>query len=300
MTVLGPQTQIAGRYQLLEPIGSGALGEVWRAHDDQLTRPVAVKLVHAELGANPGFLEAFGDEARKWAAVSDPGTVWVYDFGAQTGTAPADPPVAYLVMELVDGRPLDTVLAEGPMSTVGTLDLVAQVASTLHAAHQRALVHGNVKPSNFLVRSDGVVKVTDFGIARAFGAVPLSHAREDLANACYRSPEQLAGEEATVASDLYSIGIVAYACLSGELPFASEGPMAAAVEHLTERPRPLPDHVPAPVRELVRRLLSKNPAARPVHAGALAREAVAVCRQLGGCTTRPVRELLGGEAARLL
>lgn len=300
MTVLGPQTQIAGRYELQYAIGSGPLGEVWHAHDEQLKRPVAVKLVRPELAGNPAFLETLREEARAWAAVCHPGVAWVFDFGEQAGGGPGDPPVAYLVMELVDGRPIDSLLERGaPLSAVETLDLVAQAASTLHAAHQRALVHGNLKPSNLLLRSDGVLKVADFGIARAFGAAPLADARDDLASACWRSPEQAAGRDSTVASDLYSLGIVAYLLLTGELPFPAEGPISAAVEQLTERPRPLPERVPAGVGDLVCRMLSKDPAARPPHAGELAGEAVALCRRLGRRTTRPTRELLGGDAVRL-
>jgi len=300
MTVLGPQTQIAGRYELQYAIGSGPLGEVWRAHDEQLTRPVAVKLVRPELAGNPAFRDAFREEARAWAAVCHPGVAWVFDFGEQAGDGAGDLSVAYLVMELVEGRPIDTLIEAGvPLSAVETLDLVAQAASTLHAAHQRALVHGNLKPSNLLLRGDGVLKVVDFGIARAFGTVSLADARGDLANACWRSPEQVSGNDCSVASDLYSLGIVAYLLLTGELPFTAEGPMSAAVEQLTEHPRPLPERVPAAVGDLVRRLLSKDPAERPSHAGELAAEAVALCRRLGRRTTLPARELLGGDAVRL-
>jgi serine/threonine-protein kinase len=180
------------------------------------------------------------------------------------------------------------------------MDLVAQAASTLHAAHGRALVHGNLKPSNLILRTDGVLKVTDFGIARAFGAVPLADAAVDLDSAAFRSPEQAAGGIPTVASDIYSLGVVAHQCLAGELPFPSHGPMAAAVEHLTERPRPLPASVPESVAGLVEQMLAKDPAERPTHAGDLARQAVAICRRLGRRTSRPVRDLLGWEGARLV
>jgi eukaryotic-like serine/threonine-protein kinase len=300
MTVLGPETQIAGRYQLQYAIGSGPIGEVWCAQDEQLSRPVALKLVRTELAGHPAFLDGLRDEARAWAAVCHPGVAWVFDFGEQAADGPAGATLVYLVMELVDGRPVDSLIEEGePLPVVETLDLVAQAASTLHAAHQRALVHGNLKPSNLLLRSDGVLKVSDFGIARAFGAVSLSEARDDLDNACWRSPEQVAGKDGTVASDLYSLGIVTYLLLTGELPFTAEGPISAAVEQLTERPRPLPDRVPSAVSDLVCRMLSKDPSERPPHAGALAAEAVALCQRLGRRTTRPARELLGGDAARL-
>jgi eukaryotic-like serine/threonine-protein kinase len=260
-----------------------------------LARPVALKLVRPELAAHPDFRRTFGEEARAWAAVSHPGTAWVYDFGE---LVPADggAPVVYLVTELVDGVSLQVVVEESaPLSAVVTMDLLAQASSTLHAAHQGGLVHGNVKPSNLLLRADGVLKVTDFGIARAFGEVPLAEAEVDLDNAAYRSPEQVAGQPATVGSDLYGLGIVAYLCLSGTLPFSAGGPVGAAVEHLTEDPRPLPETLPEPVRDLVHRLLDKDPAARPQDAAAVAGEAVATCTRLGRRTTLPPRELLGGD-----
>jgi serine/threonine protein kinase len=300
MTILGPRTRIAGRYELLDRLDAGALGELWRAYDVKLARQVALKLVRPELGSNPSFRDAFRDEARAWAAVCDPGSALVYDFGEEADPA-GGPPAVYLVVELVEGRSLDRLLADtGPLSPMEVMDAVAQAASTLHAAHGRALVHGNVKSSNLILRADGVLKVTDFGLARAFGGVPLADAAVDLDSAAFRSPEQAAGGPATVASDIYSLGVVAHHCLAGELPFPADGPVAAAVEHLTEHPRPLPASVPDPVAALVRRMLSKDPAERPTHAGDLARSAVGICRRLGRRTTRPARDLLGWEGARLV
>ena len=300
MTALGPQMTIADRYELLDRIDTGALGDLWRAQDAKLARQVALKLVRPELAANPAFREAFRQEARGWAAVCDPGSALVYDFGEEEGPS-GGPPVVYLVVELVEGPCLRRLLADtGPLSPVEVMDLVAQAASTLHAAHSRALVHGNVKSSNLILRADGVLKVTDFGIARAFSAVSLADAAVDLDSTAFRSPEQAAGASPTVASDIYSLGVVAHHCLAGELPFPADSPVAAAVEHLTEHPRPLPASVPDPVAGLVGRMLSKDPAERPPQAGDLARQAVALCRRLGRRTTRPPRDLLGWEGARLV
>ena len=300
MTVLGPQTQIAGRYELLDRLDAGALGDLWRAHDVKLARPVALKLVRPELAANATFRAGFRDEARAWAAVCDAGSALVYDFGEEPDAA-GGPPVVYLVVELVEGRSLDRLLADsGPLSPMEVMDVVAQAASTLHAAHGRALVHGNVKSSNLILRADGVLKVTDFAIARAFGTVPLADAAVDLDSAAFRSPEQAAGAPATVASDIYSLGVVAHHCLAGELPFPADGPVAAAVAHLTEHPQPLPASVPESVATLVRRMLAKDPSERPADAGDLARSAVGICRRLGRRTGRPPRDLLGWEGARLV
>lgn len=179
MTAPGSGRQLAGRYHLVELIDRGALGEVWQARDEKLLRPVALKLIRPELAMNAAFRTAFGEEARAWAAVSHPGTAWVYDFGEQPPTQPGGPPVVYLVTELVEGASLQVLLDQsGPLSAVVTMDLLAQAASTLHAAHQGGLVHGNIKPSNLLLRGDGELKVTDFGMARrpqrgSSGRVPL-------------------------------------------------------------------------------------------------------------------------------
>ncbi|MHB8328819.1 MAG: serine/threonine-protein kinase [Acidimicrobiales bacterium] len=298
MTVLDPDTRIGRRYELGSRLASGAIGDVWHATDHQLQRPVAVKVVRPELAGNPEFRQAFWQEARAWASVGHPGTTWVLDFGEQRDGDDAS--VVYLVMELVDGVGLGAVIERrGSLEPGETLDLLAQAASTLNAAHGRGLVHGNLKPSNLLLRADGVLKVTDFGIARAVEVVPLADAHMEMASAPYRSPEQAAGYPATSASDLYSLGIVAYLCLTGTLPFAADGPVGAAVEHLTEDPRPLPASVPGPVASLVGRLLERDPSGR-LSAEALALQAVGLCRQLGGRTTRPTRELLGGDLARLM
>lgn len=301
MAVLRPQSQIAARYELLDRVAAGTLGDLWRAQDHALGRSVALKVVRPELAADPVFRDAFVHQARAWAAISHPGAVLVFDFGEQCSTGAQDGPGMFLVLELVEGRSLGDLLARhGPATVVRTLDIVAQAASTLHAAHLRGVVHGNLKPSNLLLRQDGVVKVTDFGVAHGFGAAALSDAGAEFDSSPYRSPEQLAGGPATVVSDLYSLGVVAHLCLSGELPFAAGGPAWAAAEHRTDAPRPLADGVPAPVADLVRRLLDEDPAGRPADGATLAAEAVDLCRRLGTRTTRPPRELLGADAIRLV
>lgn len=280
MTVLQSRTGIAGRYQLLDQMAAGTLGELWRAHDDSLVRAVALKRVDPALAGRPGFRELFRDHARAWASVCHPGAVLVFDFGEQADEDRAAPPTMYLVMELVEGPSLAGLLAaKGPLPPVETLDLLAQAASTLHAAHLRGLVHGDLKPSNLLLRSDHMLKVTDFGVARAVrqsgSALP--------GDPRFQSPEQRRGEDATAASDLFGLGMVSCLALTGELPT-----------------RRLPRSVPFEVADLVQRLLADDPDARPADASEVTAEAVALCRRLGRRTSRPPRELLGGDAVRLV
>lgn len=300
MTVLRPKTRLADRYDLLEPLSASPLGEVWRAEDLQLSRQVAVLTVDRGLAADAGFRATFEAEARAWASVCHPGTTWVFDFGHVGGEAGA-PPVVYLVRELVEGERLDAVLDRlGTLGVAQTLDIVAQAASTLAAAHSRGIVHGELTPTNLILRGDGVLKITNFGVARAVDATPLTSAHVALYGASYRSPEQAAGESPTPASDVYGLGVVAYECLTGQSPFRAEGPVGVALSHMTESPAPLPATVPDDAADLVYRMLDKEPDRRPWDAGVLVAEAVALCTALGGTPSRPPRELLGGDTSRLL
>jgi serine/threonine-protein kinase len=181
-----------------------------------------------------------------------------------------------------------------------TLDLVAQAASTLSAAHAKGIVHGNITAANFILRSDGVLKITNFCVTRAVDAAPLMHAQVALDATAQRSPEQLAGRPPIAASDIYGLGLVAYECLTGVPPFDGEGPVSAAMAHLTEAPPPMPLYVPEDAAELVARMLDKDPSCRPADAATVAAEAVAACRRLGVRTSLQPRELLGGDAGWLL
>lgn len=261
---------LGGRYRLSERIAGGGMGEVWRALDEVLGRTVAVKLLREEYAEDPEFLTRFRAEARTTAALAHPGIAQVYDYGEAHGSA-------YLVMELVDGEPLSALLArEGALDATRTLDIVAQVAAALQAAHAAGVVHRDIKPGNLLVQPDGVVRVTDFGIARAVDAAPLTGTGMVLGTAYYLSPEQAAGGSATPASDLYVLGVVAYECLAGRRPFPGESPVGVALAHTREEPPPLPETVPAPLRSLVAGCLAKDPAARPASAAALAEQAAAL------------------------
>jgi eukaryotic-like serine/threonine-protein kinase len=255
----------APRYRFDHRIASGGMGEVWQATDTVLGREVAVKVLKTEYADDPTFRSRFATEARNAAALHHPNVASVFDFGELPGTDDRDYrlPRPYLVMELVRGQPLSALLREGePMPPETATDLVAQAADGLAAAHALGIVHRDVKPANLLVTPDRTVKITDFGIARAADAVALTQSGQVLGTPQYLSPEQAEGKPATPASDIYSLGVVLYECLAGRRPFVGDTPISTALAHLREEPPPLPDDVPARLRETTRVALAKDPAAR--------------------------------------
>ncbi|MCW2613807.1 MAG: serine/threonine protein kinase, partial [Frankiales bacterium] len=284
---------LADRYRLEERIAVGGMGEVWRAADTVLGRVVAVKTLRPEFVGDADFRARFRAEAQHSARLSHPGIAAVYDFGET-------PDAAWLVMELVDGEPLSSLLwRERVLPTDRVLDVVAQTAAALQAAHDGGVVHRDVKPGNLLVRPDGVVKVTDFGIASAAGSTPLTQTGQLVGTALYVSPEQASGRRAGPASDLYSLGVVAFECLSGARPFPGEHPVAVVLAHLNDPPPDLPSEVPPAVVALVQRLLAKDPADRPASAGELAVTARALRDRLaeGPDALLPVSPPVGARAA---
>ncbi|HLI37287.1 MAG TPA: serine/threonine-protein kinase [Streptosporangiaceae bacterium] len=265
-----------GRYRLTSRIAAGGMGEVWRGTDELLGRGVAVKLLSRAYQADEQFRARFRAEARYAASLSHQGIARVYDYGEIPGTGGgAGEP--YLVMELVDGEPLSAIIArEGPLDPGRTLDIVGQAASALQAAHEAGIVHRDIKPGNLLVTPDGQVKITDFGIARALEGSQTSHLTQTgtvMGTAAYISPEQASGGTITGASDIYSLGVVAYECLAGHPPFGGETPVAIAVAHMHQPVPPLPASVPGSVAALVMAMLAKNPADRPGSAQVVAGEA---------------------------
>src|SRR3954447_26029745 len=189
--------------------------------------------------------------------------------------------MAYLVMELVDGEPLSAILARGRrLSPASTLDIVGQAGLAPQAAHEARVIHRDVKPGNLLIRPDGVVKVTDFGIARVVDAAPVTQTGMVVGTAAYLSPEQASGRSTTPASDIYSLGVVAYECRSGERPFRADSAVGVAMAHATATPPPLPKDVPPLVADFVMRAMEKDPARRQPSAGDFGRTALALAASL--------------------
>ncbi|MEU1504416.1 serine/threonine-protein kinase [Kitasatospora sp. NPDC005748] len=280
-------TVLGGRYTLTERIGGGGMGSVWRADDEVLARQVAVKILHPGLVEDGAFVKRFRREAQLLAALKHPGIVDVHDYG-ESGEDAGDDRVAYIVMELIDGQPLDKVLAEsGPMPPERALGLLATALDALHAAHRQEIVHRDVKPSNLMVRSEGRVTVTDFGIARAVASTRITASHAVIGTALYMAPEQAEGQAVTPASDLYSIGVVGYELLTGQPPFVGESVLEVALKHIREPAPELPAAVPEAVRGLIATALAKKPEDRFADAGAMAAAARAAIAAAPGAPALP-------------
>lgn len=259
-----PGTVYGNRYTLDELIAVGGMGEVWKATDKVLGRTVAIKLLSANLATQPGFEERFREEARHTALLSHPNIATVYDYGETDGAS-------WLVMEFVEGEPLSAIIRdEGPQSPRRTAMVVGQCAEALQAAHEAGVIHRDVKPANIMVRPDGVVKLTDFGIARATDAAPMTRTGEVMGTAQYISPEQAMGRPVSPKSDIYSLGVVAHELLTGRRPFDDGSPVATAMAHVHKPPPELPSSVPPAMAAVIMSCLAKEPDQRPASAKALA------------------------------
>ncbi len=261
---------LGGRFQLTTRIAIGGMGEVWKAKDLILGRIVAIKVLKEEYTGDPGFLQRFRAEARHTALLNHVGIANVFDYGEEEGSA-------YLVMELVPGQPLSSIIEhEQVLSPDRTLSMIAQTARALAVAHAQGLVHRDIKPGNLLITPDGRVKVTDFGIARLADQVPLTQTGQVMGTAQYLAPEQATGQTATGASDIYSLGVIGYECLTGHRPFSGESQIAIALAQVNDAPPPLPETLPRPVRALLMSMLSKDPKNRPADAIKLSEAAEAI------------------------
>jgi eukaryotic-like serine/threonine-protein kinase len=255
---------IAGRYRLLEPLGSGAMSAVWLAHDDELERQVAVKLL-----APSADRARFEREARAVAALSHPNICALYDYGEADGKP-------YMVLEYLPNGSLEERLHAGqPLADDETLRIATELAAGLAHAHERGLVHRDLKPANVLFDAEGRAKIADFGIARMGDGGTLTEAGTVLGTASYISPEQAGGLPAGPASDVYSAGVILFRMLTGAFPFVSTNVMELVRMHRDDPPRPVADARPdAPPRlaSIVAASLAKDPADRPPDGAALLRE----------------------------
>ena len=270
---------VAGRYELEELVGSGGMSSVYRALDRLLERHVALKILHPHYGDDAEYVERFRREARAVAQLSHPNIVTVIDRGQADGQQ-------FIVFEYIDGESLKQLVdRNGPLPARRAIELALQVADALAFAHQAGLVHRDVKPQNVLVTEDGEAKVTDFGIARSLDVEHgVTQTGTVLGTSNYLSPEQARGQTITPATDVYSLGVVLYELLTGEVPFPGDNFVAVAMKHINEPPPSLlerrPD-VPARLMHAVERALAKDPADRFPTMEAFALELRACLAELG-------------------
>jgi hypothetical protein len=257
MSDVGTVLLVDGRYRLDIQIASGSSGETWRGTDLILARPVAVKLLRADFAEDAAILARFRAAARHAGVLAHENIARIYDYD-ESGVAHRP----FLVMELVDGPALADLLATRPLEPTEVLDLLAQSAAGLAAAHRAGLVHRDIRPGNLLLAGGDVVKITNFGISHARGDVPVTGAGLAARASAYLAPERVAGTSGTPASDLYSLGIVAYECLAGAAPYSGTG-LEVALAHQRDPLPPLPGEVPAAVAALIWELTAKDPDARP-------------------------------------
>lgn len=254
------QRILARRYELQELIGGGGMADVYKAQDKLLDRAVAVKILHQQYANDAEFVEKFRREATAAAKLAHPNIVNIYDVGEDGGSQ-------YIVMEYVSGPTLKEVIQQkGCLEPIEAVRIAKEIASALESAHRNNLVHCDIKPHNILVMPDGHIKVTDFGIARAVSASTMTYSGSVMGSVHYFSPEQAKGTVITTKSDVYSLGVVLYEMLTGQLPFNGETSVSIALKHLQEEPVPIRQinpSIPPVLEAIVQKAMSKDPADRP-------------------------------------
>ncbi|GAX90420.1 Stk1 family PASTA domain-containing Ser/Thr kinase [Effusibacillus lacus] len=251
--------KLANRYEILERIGGGGMAIVYRALDTILNRYVSVKVLRQQFVADEEFVRRFRREAQSAASLSHPNVVNIYDVGVEDETY-------FIVMEYINGKTLKEIIQErAPLPVVEAVDIAKQICSALQHAHDHQIVHRDIKPHNIMIGKDGHVKVTDFGIARAVTSSTITHNGSVIGSVHYFSPEQARGAITDVKSDIYSLGVVLYETLTGELPFSGETPISVALKHLQEHfvePRQINPKIPQSVENIILKALAKNPEVR--------------------------------------
>lgn len=275
-----------GRYQIEREIGSGGMARVFRARDLLLDRTVAIKMLRDQFADDPEFLARFRQEARSAGSLSHPNIVTVYDVGADRGRE-------FLVMQLVDGPDLKELLRErGRFSLPDAVRVMRSVCAALDYAHRQGLIHRDVKPQNILIGSDGTLKLTDFGIARALGNGSHTRSGEVFGTVQYISPEQAQGQPLTAASDIYSAGIVFFELVTGRVPYTGDSPIAVAMQHVqgpVPRFRIIDQRAPAALDAILARALAKDPRQRFRSAGEFGQALTAFLQ--GGAAQEPTQRV---------
>lgn len=245
---------LAGRYELLEKIGDGGMAVVYKAKDKLLNRYIAIKILRPEFTKDPTFVENFKRESQAAAGLAHQNIVAVYDVGREGN-------INYIVMELVEGQTLNQIIAkEAPMDYRRVIEITKQVAAALRVAHRNKIIHRDVKPHNIMVTTDGIVKLADFGIAKAVNDATMSTGSKIIGSVHYFSPEQARGNYVDERSDIYSLGIVMYEMLTGQVPFDGDNPVTIALKHINEEitpPSQLVDGIPPALEQCVLKATSK-------------------------------------------